>query len=70
MNDWRLPRVLAMTAASILPVRLAKILLRVLCNAAGAGLLGSYLVTFPVVATAHAARLAGEVAGYFDDAGR
>jgi hypothetical protein len=70
MNDWRLPRVLAMTAASILPVRLAKILLRVLRNAAGAGLLGSYLITFPVVATAHAARLAGEVAGYFDDVER
>jgi GT2 family glycosyltransferase len=70
MDDWQLPRILAMTAASLLPVRLAKILVRVLRNAAGAGLLGSYLITFPILATAHAARLAGEGAGYFDDAER
>jgi len=70
INNWRLPRVVAMSAVSLFPVRLAKILLRVLRNAAGAGLFGSYVLTFPILVTAHMARLAGEVAGYFSESGR
>ena len=68
VQKWGLLRVLGMTVASILPVRLIKILMRVLFNAARAGLLGSYVITFPVVATGHMARLAGEIAGYFGQA--
>ena len=70
VHNWRLPRVLAMTTVSIIPVRLIKILMRVLFNAARAGLLGSYVITFPIIATGHMARLAGEIAGYFGQAAR
>jgi GT2 family glycosyltransferase len=69
VNGWRLPQVLVMTAVSILPVRLIKVWIRVLFNAARAGMFGAYVVTFPIVATSQGARLAGEIAGYFDQAG-
>jgi GT2 family glycosyltransferase len=62
---WRAPRLVGMTLVSILPVRLAKILLRVLRNAIRAGMLAEYVATFPLIASAHVARLAGEVTGYY-----
>jgi GT2 family glycosyltransferase len=65
VNQWGPARVLMMTALSLLPVRLIKILLRVFSNSVRAGMPGSFLITLPIIASGHAARLAGEVVGYF-----
>ena len=50
--------------ASVLPVRLARILGLVALHAARAGWTGRYLAALPVVAAGHAATLAGESATY------
>jgi GT2 family glycosyltransferase len=65
VQQWSRLRTLGMTVASILPLRLAKIVMRVLWNAARARMLGRYVTTCPIILTGHVARLAGEVAGYF-----
>lgn len=50
--------------ASLLPVRLPRILALVALHAARAGWTGRLLATLPVVAAGHAATLAGESAAY------
>jgi hypothetical protein len=59
-GGWGGARVLVQLAASILPIRLIRLMVRTLRHAGRAGVLGVALSTSPVIVTAHAAWLAGE----------
>ncbi len=65
-GNWRTGRVIVFLLISILPLRLLKILSRVLFNAARAGQTADYFITFPIIFTAHVARLAGEIVAYLE----
>jgi glycosyltransferase involved in cell wall biosynthesis len=66
VENWSSGRVGFFLLVSLLPIRLPRLLGRVLGNAARAGLALDYVRTFPVIASGHAARLAGEAAAYLD----
>jgi len=69
-GHWSKLKVLYFLLGSISGLRLVKILGRVLANAARAHQVGTYLKTFPIVASAHAARLAGEALAYWQHLAR
>lgn len=56
--------ILGYLLATVVPVRLARILALVASHARGAGQTGLYLATLPLVLAGHAASLAGEVVAY------
>jgi GT2 family glycosyltransferase len=63
---WSKLRILLFFFISASGLRLPKILGRVLLNVSRAGQLSDYIRTFPVVFSAHIARLAGETRAYWD----
>jgi GT2 family glycosyltransferase len=65
-GHWSKLRVLLFFFISASGIRLPKILVRVLMNASRARQLSDYIRTFPVIASAHVARLAGETRAYWD----
>lgn len=65
-DHWSKLKVLYFFLISISCLRLPKLLGRVLINAWQAHQLGAYLKTFPIVASAHLARLAGETRIYWN----
>ncbi len=63
-EGWTAGRILRHLLVTILPLRLARLVWRAARNAARAGLLGDWLWTLPVSASAQAAWLAGEAPVY------
>lgn len=66
-EGWGRPRLLGQSVITLLPLRLAKLVARIVRNAARAGLLAACLWTLPVIVSAQAAWLAGEAAAYLRD---
>jgi hypothetical protein len=62
---WKTIQTIAVLAASVVPLRLAKLVARSTMRAARAGCLSDCLRTLPVVICGHAAWLAGEISQYW-----
>ncbi|MGH2619421.1 MAG: glycosyltransferase family 2 protein [Anaerolineales bacterium] len=60
---WSKGRIVVQIAATLLPLRLVGLIARTAQNAQAAGQLGRFILTLPIVATGHAAWLAGELFG-------
>lgn len=60
---WSRGRIGGQIAATLLPLRLVGLIARTALNAQAAGQLGRFILTLPIVATGHAAWLAGEALG-------
>jgi GT2 family glycosyltransferase len=63
MRAWTRRRTALHLLASLLPLRWTRMMGRTLSHASRAGMLSSWVATLPIVATAHAAWLAGESRG-------
>jgi cellulose synthase/poly-beta-1,6-N-acetylglucosamine synthase-like glycosyltransferase len=61
---WGMERILAQLLASIVPIRLAGLVIRTMRRASRAGMLVVALTTSPIIVTAHAAWLLGESRAY------
>lgn len=62
--EWNIARTLITLCASIIPVRLTKLVARTVGHSARAGRLSDGLRTLPIVISGHAAWLAGEISQY------
>lgn len=63
---WTTYRVLFFLLVSVLPSRIIKIMSRVFVNAWQAGQTLNFVLTFPLVLTAHQSRLWGETSAFLD----
>ncbi len=63
-GNWSALRIIAVLCASVLPIRLMKLLGRTFACSLRAGCLGDFMRTLPITAGAHAAWLAGEASEY------
>jgi GT2 family glycosyltransferase len=63
---WGTPRILYQILITLLPLRLANLLLRSFRNSRSAGMLQQFILTFPINLSGHAAWLLGEMRGMFD----
>ena len=63
--SWLTPGAVALhLAVTVLPVRLARIVMLTFRHCAGAGMTGAFLLTWPLTIAGHAASLAGESVAY------
>lgn len=64
-GDWRIATTIVILAASIVPLRLAKLTLRAFACSMRARCMGDCLRTMPIIIGGHAAWLAGEISQYW-----
>lgn len=64
-GDWKIANTIVTLAASIVPLRLAKLTVRAFTSSIRAGCPGDCLRTVPIIISGHAAWLAGEISQYW-----